>query len=260
MMGGWSSAYSVGAGSVVADGLEVDGGGLAAAAPEVQSLLADAVGADEVREAMGDVAQTQFRRDALERVLTDARQPEEWRVGEALAEHHLVSDHGCEFPWPSGRDLGNPGTSGGGVDLVGFHTEGDEVRLALGEVKTSRQQAWPPSVMTGRHGLHKQVEGLRDGDDRKTWAIRYLAVHAVDKPWLSQFKGAWARYADDPTDVRLFGTLVHLAPPKSEDLTARARGLASGCPAKTRIKLHAIYLPDDGLDKLAGRSVTVETA
>lgn len=136
--------YSIQEGNVVAEGIQFDGHGVNDISESVQSLLMDQAGIDEVNEAMSAMDLTDFENERLADLLHSARPQEEWRVGEALAEYHLAEDHQCTFPWPSGRDLKNPGTSTGGVDLVGFQQHGESVRLAFGEVKTSRHSARPP--------------------------------------------------------------------------------------------------------------------
>jgi hypothetical protein len=257
----WTEVYAVDASPVHAQGFALSRGDLDQAATAVRAILHDSLGADEVRTALDELTTTNFHRDLLERMLAPPAEVEEWRVGEALAEHHLVSEHECYFPWPATRDLKNPKTSSGGVDLVGLKlSTGETARFALGEVKTSRQAAWPPSVVTGRHGLAAQLEGIRDGDDRKHWALGYLAMHAVNSDWLSFYKEAFARYIDDQWDICLFGTLVHLTESKQADLGGRTHRLSVGCPPTTQIHLDALYLSPDGLDVLAGMVVARETA
>ncbi|MGN5390151.1 hypothetical protein [Streptomyces sp. JL7001] len=225
----------------------------------LSDLLHDTKGADDVRRSLEEATRTEFRMERLNEVLGATGTVDEWRAGEALAEHHLSSDHHCFFPWPSGRDLRNPGTSGGGVDLIGFDTSEPEAALALAEVKTSRQRMWPPALMSSRHGLEEQLLGLRNNDNRKTWAVRYIAMHAVDKDWHGVFQQAMVRYLDNPHDVRLFGTLVHVTEPNELDLKTRAKNLSKGCPGLTKIRLAAMYISDQGLQMLAGGQVRWET-
>ncbi|MEU3549319.1 hypothetical protein [Streptomyces longwoodensis] len=255
----WMEAYSVGTASVPAVGYHLPDEDARAIAGSIQELLQDVKGADEVRQSLEEVTRTAFRTERLDAVLTATGSINEWRAGEALAEFHLTSQHSCLFPWPSGRDLKNPGTSSGGVDLIGFDTSEDTAVLALGEVKTSRQRLWPPAALTGRHGLEKQLEGLRDNDDRKTWAVRYIAMHAVGKSWHGLFAEAMVRYLDDPRDVRLFGTLVHVTDSNELDLKTRAKNLTEGCPSLTKIRLTAVYVSDQGLQIMAGEKVHWET-
>ncbi len=256
---GWVEKYSAGTAAVPAIGYQLGDAEAQALAPHIQALLQDTKGADDVRQSLEAITRTAFRRDRLDAILAATGAVDEWRVGEALAEHHLAAEHNCNFPWPSGRDLKNPGTSSGGVDLIGFDISDEPAAFALGEVKTSRQAAWPPAALTGRHGLEKQLEGLRDGDDRKVWAVRYMSLHATGRDWHVLFQQAMIRYLDDPQDVRLYGTLVHVTDPNELDLRARAKNLSDGCPAVTQIQLSAIYVSDRGLQIMAGEQVHWET-
>ncbi|MEU6492986.1 hypothetical protein ABZ890_21650 [Streptomyces sp. NPDC046984] len=257
----WAEVYTVEVATLPAAGYAVSDNDAASAAPAIQELLTDSKGIEEVRKSLESITRTEFDRARLEEVLSPESDPEEWRVGEALAEYHLMSEHSCLFPWPSGRDLKNPGTSSGGVDLIGFEiTESGETALALAEVKTSQQEKSPPDLMSGRHGMQGQLEGLRDGDSRKLWAIKYLGMHAQGKEWFHHFQNSMIRYFADPTDVRLYGTLIRTVNPNIADLRARARSLALDLPGKTKIVLTAIYVTPQGMEILAGAQVAWETS
>lgn len=251
--------YSIRKGCVLALGVQFDAEGVTQISTPVQALLVDQAGVDQVQEAMSGVTLTDFEADRLASLLNSARPQEEWRVGEALAEYHLAEEHSCTFPWPSGRDLKNPGTSSGGVDLVGFHHHAGSVRLAFAEVKTSRHEATPPSVMTGRHGMQEQLSGLRDNDSRLQWAIKYLAFHMPGKVWMSDCQSSLTRYLRNSRDISLFGALIRPLSPNQRDLATRCESLAGGAHSPISIHLLAIYIPRDGLEGLAGTRVTVET-
>lgn len=145
--------------------------------------------------------------------------------------------------------------------MIGFEIrESGETALALAEVKTSKQEKSPPDLMQGRHGMKGQLEGLRSGDNRKLWAIKYLSMHAQGKEWFQTYQKSMVKYFADPTDIRLYGTLVRTVRPNVADLRARARSLAKDCPSKTKITLAAIYVTPQGMDILAGAQVTWETS
>ena len=95
---------------------------------------------------------------AIKALLSPKIVPEDWRVGEALAQAFLAAHRNCTFPWPASRDLRNPVSSPAGTDLVGFVDFDRGGLFAFGEVKTSTQQQWPPSLIYGRHGLKQQME------------------------------------------------------------------------------------------------------
>ena len=224
----------------------------------VLDILWDKSGTDDLRGVLAGLVATGFSEARVKRVLDNHPAPENWRVGEALAEAFLVEHRDCEFPWPSGRDLKNPAASPAGTDLVGFQrttTETDLYRFAFGEVKTSGEGRWPPGVMNGRHGMEKQLEDLRDRADMKDSLVKYLGHHALRASWLSCYKSATKRYLASPSDVSLFGILVRDVEAKPEDLSKRAADLAAGCPAGTSIELRGMYLPLNSISTLAERAM-----
>ncbi len=224
----------------------------------VLRILWDDDGTADLQAILTSVVTTDFSDKSIRRVLANRVTPENWHVGEGLAEAFLVEHRACEFPWPSGRDLKNPSASPAGTDLVGFQNTNaaeNAHRFAFGEVKTSEQEAWPPSVMDGRHGMKQQLEGLRDSTTMKDSLVIYLGHHVSGTDWLPRYRSAATRYLADPGDVSLFGILVRDVEPKREDLARRAGDLASGCPAGTSIELRAMYLPKKTIDSLAQRAV-----
>ena len=236
--------YDVDAAPVVAKGVSLSTQELEQALEaRVCGLLWDDAGHEELDELLSSVTTTAFEEDRLREVLSQEFEPEDWRVGEALAEAYLVDHKDCQFPWPGGRDLKNPSASAAGTDLVGFQAMGTGYRFAFGEVKTSWQEQWPPSVVTSRHGLSNQIEALRDDTSLKHSLLRYLGWHANGKDWKPAFLSAAQRYLSDPSDVSLFGILVRDVEVKDLDLRSRAKALAASCPASTSIDLRAFYLP-----------------
>jgi len=258
-MSAGTEVYSADVGSVTARGASYTGAELdAALGGSVSRILWDDAGTAKLEAILTSVVTTDFSDKNVRRVLSNCATPENWRVGEALAEVFIVEHRDCEFPWPSGRDLKNPSASPAGTDLVGFQNTkaaGNAHRFAFGEVKTSEQEAWPPRVMDGRHGLKKQLEDLRDSMDVKDSLVKYLGHHANGTGWLPRYRSAAARYISDPGDVSLFGVLVRDVDPKRADLAGRACDLAAGCPAATTIELRAMYLPNKSINSLAQRAV-----
>jgi len=222
----------------------------------VADLLRDEAGTRDLRSMMSELATTDFDTHALEAVLTTpVTDLPAWRVGEALAEAYVVDHRQCEFPWPAGRDLKNPTSSPAGTDLVGFQQSGDSTRFAFGEVKTSEQEEWPPSVVTGRHGLADQLRQLRDSTSTKSALVRYLGHHSITAAWKPRFMTAASRFLSDPNDVSLFGVLIRDVQPKPQDLSGKATSLATGCPGTTSIELRAVYLPTHTIATLTSAAV-----
>lgn len=213
-------------------------------ANEVQTILKDEEGKQEINTLLSGLAQTEFQTESLAKVLNTSRASESWRIGEAIAEAYLTAHRQCEFPWPGGRDQKNPNSSQAGTDLVGFQTHEDSaVRLSFAEVKTSEDPTYPPSLMYGRHGLKQQLDDLRDSTSVKNALVRYLALHASGRAWLGKFQKAALRYLQDQSDVCIFGVLVRDVQPHSDDCSGRASKLAHQCPKSTVIELLALYFP-----------------
>jgi hypothetical protein len=224
----------------------------------VSPILWDDSGTDSLQAILTSMITTDFSDESVKRILANRPAPGNWRVGEVLAEAFLVEHRQCEFPWPSGRDLKNPTASPAGTDLVGLqNTDGgtNTQHFAFGEVKTSEQESWPPSVMDGRHGLTRQLENLRDSTTVKDSLVKYLGHHASGAGWFHHYKSAAIRYLANPNDVSLFGILVRDVDPKPADLAIRAVSLASRCPADTTIELRAMYLPKKSIASLAQRAL-----
>jgi hypothetical protein len=254
-----AEAYSADCPPVTARGIAFTEAELdAALSGSVSKILWDDAGTADLSSILTSLVTTDFSDKSVKRILASRPTPENWRVGEELAEAFLVEHRDCEFPWPSGRDLKNPAASPAGTDLVGFQkttAETDPHRFAFGEVKTSEEEKWPPGVMSGRHGLKKQLEDLRDSVGVRDALVKYLGHHANGADWVPRYQSATKRYLANPVDVSLFGVLVRDVEPKREDLAKRAGDLATGCPAKTSIELRAIYLPGKSIGTLSERAV-----
>lgn len=246
--------YNTDNGMIKARGISYSETELASAIMEcAHSIVWDSEGTVRIATVLAALAKTAFETDGIKRILQNNWTPESWRIGEAIAESYLIGHCQCMFPWPTGRDLRNPRSSPGGTDLVGFqYSNGGNGghRFTFGEVKTSTQEKWPPSVVTGRHGLIKQIEGLMDTPKTKDNLVKYLAHHAIGSWWINGYQSAAKKYLANPYDVSLFGLLVRDVQPDIEDLKDRTIKLSTSCPADTTIELWAIYLPPKSIDDL----------
>lgn len=245
--------YAAGAPPVVAQGLSYDEGQVNEMLQgPVKAILRDTAGNDEIQQLLASVVNTDFEQQGLQQFLVDNTVPNNWRVGEAIAEAFVAGNGVCHFPWPTGRDLKNPNASPAGCDLTGFQTVDDNdcpYRFAFGEVKTSVQNVSPPSVMTS---LGKQLTGLRDNRKTKDALCRYLGLHAARSNWEAMYKSAAKRYLQSNTqDIAVYGVLVRDIAPQEADITARAAALADGCPAQTDIEIVALYLPQNSISTLS---------
>ena len=252
--------YNVDSDPVIACGLEYSEVQLDEAIEgPVKDLLLDTAGTAELNELLSGLSTTDFEPELIEELLQTSPEPEDWLVGEALAEAYVADNDDCIFPWPTSRDLKNPEASPAGADLTGFQEVDDEespYRFAFGEVKTSSDQNYPPNVMYGRTGLKNQLEGLRESYPTKQSLILYLGHHALNAPWQHMFESATKRFLrSEYTDIAIFGVLIRDVAPNEDDLSYRASALSKNCPPATSISLYAIYLPTDSISSLSAKSV-----
>jgi hypothetical protein len=251
-----NKAYSAGISPIKAEGLLYSQKDLDFALEQrLPPLLRDDAGKKQIEEFLGGLAKTSFATDQLQVALNSTYSVKDWQVGESLAEAYLIDHRDCEFPWPSSRDLRNPNASPAGADLVGFQKHGTTRRFAFGEVKTSEEEKWPPQVVTGRHGMAKQLELLRDSESTKHHlVILYLGQRAPNSSWEGRYRESVTRYFKDSSDISLFGFLIRDVTPKSADLQSRAKNLAKECPKEMSIELNAVYLPPKSIRSLAARA------
>lgn len=240
--------YNIGTAPVTGCGVsltaeEID----AALAGPVAEVVFDDAGNADLASFLESLPETEFDQSEIRRVLQDSKTPENWRVGEALAESYLVHHRVCHFPWPDVRDERKSGSSLPGADLVGFQRDGETDRFAFGEVKTSGENKYPPGAMHGHTGLKQQLEDLRDNVSIRDDLVKYLCHRAVNASWKDRFVSAYIRYTADHTDVRIFGLLIRDVPPNENDIRNRVTKLGTDCPAAMVIELIAIYLPSGSI-------------
>lgn len=214
-------------------------------ANEVTPRLHDEAGRADFTAHLSGLASTGFAQDSL-RAILEAEHPEErdWAVGEALAEAWLSHEHGVVWPWNMERDKRTPQASLPGADLVGFVTHGGETRLALGEVKCSSDSNTPPNVMTGRHGMARQLENLATDIGLLHTLIRWLQPRCVGNSSELHFNAAIGLLLQSGNKaMSLFGVLVRDTQPDERDLCKRGQHLGGIVKAPAGCRLLALYLP-----------------
>lgn len=222
----------------------------------VVEAVYDDSGKADIEALLARVVETDFEKSEVERILSKTKPPEDWRVGEALAESYLVYQKSCFFPWPDGRDERKSGSSLPGADLVGFQSNGTDDFFAFGEVKTSSESKYPPGAMHGRTGLKQQLENLKDDVKIRDDIFRYLGFRAKKSSWEDRFKQAAKNYIQSKTNVRIFGFLVRDVKPNKDDLRTRVTKLAKDQYADMVIELLALYLPHKSIEKLSNKVVS----
>lgn len=81
------------------------------------------------------LATTDMATQTLESLLNAVVTPQDWEIGEAMAECLLSDEVDAVWPWNENRDRKTPKASLPGADIVGFINEGDDTIFLFGEVK-----------------------------------------------------------------------------------------------------------------------------
>lgn len=218
----------------------------------ILQVLFDEEGKSQLEELLTGLAETEFALEGVRQVLKMPARIDDWRVGEAVAESYLTEHRACMFPWPVSRDERIWGSSLPGADLIGFGRDDKGACLAFGEVKTSYEKKYPPSIMFGRTGFKKQLEHLRDQESVRDGLLAYLSFRAQNTDWFPLFEEAGRRYLQDKSDVQIYGFLIRDVGPNESDLRARVRSLDKNRPHETVIQLLALYLPPQNILRLGG--------
>ncbi|MCY4657781.1 MAG: hypothetical protein OXC80_13330 [Gammaproteobacteria bacterium] len=214
---------------------------------------------EEFAQFLAVTGDTEFGDDTTLHMIENLDQIESWRVGEAIAEAYLTDHRSSFFPWSSRWDEKTRRASLPGADLIGLAFSDKEDCFVFGEVKTSSESRYPPSVMYGRTGFKRQLEQLRDDHSKRLRLIRYLYHRAKDESWYPRFTNAARRYMTNKSDVQIYGFLVRDVVPNSADLRARVQNLGSSCPKGMRIELFAMYLPERSLRSIKEKISTLRT-
>lgn len=213
---------------------------------DVASRLYDEEGANEFETHLRSLANTGFANDSLDEILA-AEIPEErsWAVGEAMAEAYLMRQNNVVWPWNMERDKRNPKASLQGADLVGFEIIGENIRLALGEVKTSSETRTPPKVMSGRSGgMIHQIDNLANDLRLILQLLKWLLPRCKGTEYETYFNTAIALFLNSGNGaVALFGVLIRDTKPNELDLKARGQSLAGILQEPSTCQLIALYLP-----------------
>lgn len=220
----------------------------------VAALILDNAGKTDIRSVLANVVETNWEREKLDVILNGPTRVESWRVGEAIAEIYLIDHRACQFPWPHGRDARKQGSSLPGADLVGLSRDDQGACLVFGEVKTSSDKQYPPSLMYGDGGLKQQLEDLLHSSAIRDTLFTYLAHRATNAEWQPLFQSAAQRYLKNKEDIHIYGILIRDVSPNVMDLQARVLSLARVCNNRTRVELLALYLPSGRITEL-GRTV-----
>ncbi|MEO5331708.1 MAG: hypothetical protein H7839_06760 [Magnetococcus sp. YQC-5] len=221
----------------------------------IPAAVFDDHGKADVAAMLDGLAETDFEKGRLAQVLGNDREPEPWRVGEAIAETYLTHHRHCRFPWPDSRDERKSGSSLPGADLAGIQKDDQGHRLAFGEIKTSSDAKRPPNLMYGQEGLKQQLEDLQSNVPIRETLFRYLAQRAKGSDWEGSFKAAAIRFIRNDKDVCVFGILVRDVSPDKKDLQSRVEALSSTNQSPMVIEVIALYLSEGCIPTLGQKAM-----
>lgn len=213
---------------------------------EVANRLHDTPGCDEFRTHLSGLVLTGMGKDSLEAVLNaEISEERDWAVGEALAEALLIHSHGVVFPWNMERDKRNAKGSLPGADIIGFLPLSSGFRLALGEVKTSGEEKYPPQVMSGRSGhLGYQIDNLVQNMSTIYQLLKWLHPRCKGTKHQNAFDQSLSLYLNSGNKAAsLFGVLIRDTAPNELDLQGRGNAIARTVVHPATCELIAVYLP-----------------
>jgi len=189
------------------------------------------------------LATTEMATQTLESLLNAVVSPQDWEIGEAMAECLLSDEVGAVWPWNENRDRKTPKASLPGADIVGFIGEGDDTTFLFGEVKTSSHAGTPPGVMNGRSGLAHQIDTLATTPSHHFTLIKWISARCTTDDLRGRFRTAAQRYlTSEGKDFAIIGVLLRDTDAHQDDLRTRGQTFGAG-PIQPRIRLDAWYTP-----------------
>lgn len=144
------------------------------------------------------------------------------------------------------RDKRNPNANLPGADLVGISLEPGRCRFVFGEVKSSSDPSSPPTVLTGKSSMVRQLERLIDDHKLRFTLIKWLFVRVEDQDGNTgtTFDKALSAFVETcGAAVRLIGVLVRDTPARERDVSTRGKTLGEKVQSPGSIELHAMYMP-----------------
>jgi hypothetical protein len=212
----------------------------------VRDRVHDAEAEEPFAAELRALATTGMAPDFLEEFLRAVPEPQDWEIGEALAECVLAQEAAWQvcWPWNTVRDRRTPRASLPGADLVGFCRIDGGALLLFGEVKTSSDTGAPPNVMYGGSGMTWQLEENAIRLEIQHALLRWLRARCGSPEHVDLYRAAVARYlASQGREILLVGILLRDTLPDERDVRSRARALAATLAPPTRIEIFTWYLP-----------------
>lgn len=214
---------------------------------EVRERLNDESGKAEIESHLRGLASTGFDLDNINELLSATPTEEKaWAIGEAFAEAILEKENSVEFPWNQKRDLRNENSSLSGADLIGLIDDNGQIKLLIGEVKTSQERAYPPQVMRGKHGMIDQLKAYHINRTRQMTIVNWLLVRCKNTSFENKFNEAFKFFiTNGNSGLYLVGVLVRISvEANSMDFQNRGEALGKVLDGETKGHLQAFYFPN----------------
>lgn len=213
---------------------------------DVASRLHDEEGTNEFETHLRGLASTGFANNSLNEILAaEISEERDWAICEAMAEAYLMRQYNVNWPWNMERDKRTSNASLPGADLIGFWVNSENVRLVLGEVKSSSEKKYPPQVMDSRYGhMGYQIDNLSRNLGLINQLFKWLLPRCKGTKYETSFNAAIILFLKSGNkDVALFGVLIRDTEPNELDLQARGRSLADTLHDPSTCHLIALYIP-----------------
>lgn len=193
---------------------------------------------DALATELSSINTTGFAKEELSAILATEPKLEPSSVGETFAECYLEDYRDSRIPYPHRRDVKNPRSEPNGADIVGFSYAGGTTMFLFGEVKTSEEDSYPPSVVTGRRGLYAQMNAIMLSKKNRRiligWLLRKIA-YTDYSDWLVAFR----HYKRD--EFRAVGILIRSTKPNERDIESALDRIQT--KPSTFLDVLALYIP-----------------
>ena len=186
-----------------------------------------------------------FNLSYLSAFFSNDTEPIDWKIGEKLSECYLEDHKHARFPYNYDRDAKNTRASLAGADLVGLIKVDGCNMLLFGEVKTSKEDKHPPSVVYNNNGMINQLNELKSQERKRRELVLWLGhkICSSNQSDITAYTKAVTQYiSSDYLKFKIFGVMVRDMPPQEDDLKLVFDRVRNGSK-ETHIELLALYIP-----------------
>lgn len=213
----------------------------------VNSKFYDYKGTLLLESSLTSVDTTGFNFKVLQSPFDSEEIPVDWKIGEKIAECFLEDYCNSIFPYNDSRDAKDSNSSLPGTDMVGFVEIENKPLFLFGEVKTSDQEKYPPSVIYGNDGLKTQLDELGKNPKKRKELIKWfghkftlLADNDVHK---NMWTSAVIAYFTPSNEFKISGMMIRGTVPNKRDLESTFTNVILNMGGETYFELISLYIP-----------------